>query len=294
MDIRLRPRHVCFLILTSAISSPLKAALPDLSVVAGDIRLNQECKVELAVRNIGSSYLPKGRSLGIQVQFVQDDKGAGGWLFNAPISEDLAAGGEYRFTVHQKKVVGEMSVRVNVDHHRLIPEENENNNHAVRTVTCPTTAPSSVSVPAARKPAESAPLRKTPAAALERRIARQKLPDLTPEILSVPQDAKVGDRMRFYLKIWNQGEAWTPEPVKMEVRIYRVSRNDRAYPSSVVTEILEVPPIRSRGWQFKEFFLELKEQIPGWHQLDVEVDHDNLIQEKNEKNNEANNRFRVR
>lgn len=121
-----------------ALFVPWAGALAGLAdLVVSDAKLKSNCKLDIYIRNMGDG-LPKSSSFTVRIQAIKDNKGAGGWLM--PVrnknGELSTTGGELMFHFFPLTIQGEMSVQIDVDHFRKIPESNENNNRMLRTFTC--------------------------------------------------------------------------------------------------------------------------------------------------------------
>jgi hypothetical protein len=130
-----RVAAAAFLLALFVPSGSALAGLADL--VVSDAKLKSNCKLDIYIRNMGDG-LPRGKAFTVRIQAVKDNKGAGGWLM--PVQnkngELSTTGGELMFHFFPLTIQGEMSVQIDVDHFRRIPESNEDNNRMLRTFTC--------------------------------------------------------------------------------------------------------------------------------------------------------------
>lgn len=237
-------------------AGPAEAALPDL--VVKDVTMNPACQVEITIANVGAGRLPPGTQLGVNVQFSQNGVGAGGWLLPWTLPMELGPGGKVTTTVSQKTIVGTMNVKVHADFRRNILETNDTNNSASRVFTCPNSQP-----------------------------------DLIPEIVSVTPGPRLRSPVAVRVRVRNLGPAAALSSSSLRVLLYRTKRG-RLLQSSVVEKLVPISTMMAGESKFADVQLLLKEPLRGRHEIKVEADYGNRLQETKEGNNTATTAFDVR
>ncbi|MGD8514588.1 MAG: CARDB domain-containing protein, partial [Granulosicoccaceae bacterium] len=118
---------------TTATAQPL----PDLTIT--DLRVNQQCQIEVTMKNLGPGALPETAFyVGTKpyLQFYKNNQTAGGWNMGKRALQP--AGGTYTFVVQAPNLIvsGSHSYRAVIDEGNIVTEANENNNEMTRTLSC--------------------------------------------------------------------------------------------------------------------------------------------------------------
>jgi hypothetical protein len=135
-------RHTIFfttpLFLAGVFTSATAAAqLPDLTIT--DLRVNQQCQIEVDIKNLGPGALPETAFyVGTEPQLTmyKNNQEAGGW--NMGKRQLQPVGGTLTYVVQalNHRVSGTHSYRAVIDGNAIVTEANENNNDMSRTLSC--------------------------------------------------------------------------------------------------------------------------------------------------------------
>jgi len=138
MNIRLTHLVSAGLLFTGVLVSTTAAAqLPDLTIT--DLKVNQQCQVEVTIKNLGPGSLPETAFyVGTQpaLQLYRDNAPAGAVKLNQRSLQ--AAGGTYThtFVANNQVVSGSFTYRAKIDKNNIVVEANENNNEMTNGLSC--------------------------------------------------------------------------------------------------------------------------------------------------------------